>query len=84
MISRHTMPTIPDIARRCGVSAATVSRILNGNYSNNFSLGKDRQEQILQVAAQPGYRPNFIGQSLVRRKTLAVGIIGKKYDMLYS
>ena len=77
MISQQKAPTIRDIARRCGVTPATVSRVLNGNYSNNFSLVKDRQEQILQVAAKLGYRPNFVAKSLVRRKTSAVGIIGK-------
>jgi len=77
MINQQKVPTIRDIALRCGVTPATVSRVLNGNYSNNFSLVKDRQEQILQVAAPLGYRPNIIAKSLVRRKTSAVGIIGK-------
>jgi LacI family transcriptional regulator len=77
MMIRNKVPTIRDIAQRCGVTAATVSRVLNENYSNNFSVVKELRDNIFRVANELDYRPNFVAKSLVRRRTSTVGIIGK-------
>lgn len=77
MLKQHTAPTIRDIARRCGVTAATVSRVLNGNYSNNFAVSKEMQDHIIRTAEELGYRPNLVAKSLARHQTCVVGIIGE-------
>lgn len=76
-MSRTITPTLRDIAQRCGVTAATVSRVLNANYSNNFSVSKEMRKNIFRTAAELGYRPNFVAKNLARRQTRVIGIIGK-------
>ena len=76
-MNHHPAPTIRDIAQRCGVTAATVSRVLNRNYSNNFSASKELQDQVFRVSEELGYRPNFVAKNLAQHKTSVIGIIGK-------
>ena len=76
MAKQSTVPTVREVAQRCGVSIATVSRVLNGNYTNGFSVRKEVQGHITRVADELGYRPNIAAQNLVRRQTKVVGMIG--------
>lgn len=76
MAKQGTVPTVREVAKRCGVSIATVSRVLNGNYSHGFSVRKEVQAHITRVADELGYRPNIAAQNLVRRQTKVVGMIG--------
>lgn len=57
--------TIVDVARKAGVSTATVSRVLNqkGRYS------RETLERVRSAAAELGYAPNYMAKSLKRRKT---------------
>ncbi len=63
--------TIKDIARRAGVSYATVSRALNGKYGVRPST----RDRVLAVARRMGYRPNAIARGLVTRRTMTLGLI---------
>ena len=63
--------TIKDIARKAGVSYATVSRALNGKYGVKPST----RERILGIAHRLGYRPNAIARGLVTRRTMTIGLI---------
>lgn len=56
--------TIVDVARAAGVSAATVSRVLNGNDSVDPHLAA----VVNRVAKQLGYRPNRVARSLRLRR----------------
>ncbi|RJK96388.1 LacI family DNA-binding transcriptional regulator [Vallicoccus soli] len=59
------MATIQDVARRAGVSAATVSRALN-------SVGRVDPELVRrarQAAEELGYRPNAVARNLRRQRT---------------
>ncbi len=47
------MATLNDIAEACGVSKATVSRVLNQD--PGFSVGEETREKILNTAAQMNY-----------------------------
>jgi LacI family transcriptional regulator len=76
MAKRNAIPTVREVAQRCGVSVATVSRVLNGNYSNGFSVRKELGQQITRVADELGYRPNIAAKSLVRRQTKIVAMLG--------
>lgn len=61
--------TIKDVAESCGVSVATVSRVLN----NNYFVTSDTKENVLKAVEQLGYIPNFAARSL---KMNTSGIIG--------
>jgi LacI family transcriptional regulator len=76
MAKRNSVPTVREVAHRCGVSIATVSRVLNSNYSNGFSVRKEVRGEIARVADELGYRPNIAAQNLVRRQTQMVAMIG--------
>jgi DNA-binding LacI/PurR family transcriptional regulator len=63
--------TIGDVARRAGVSTATVSRVLAG-------LGGARpatRERVLGAARELGYRPSAVARSLKLRTTQTLGLI---------
>lgn len=59
------MPTILDVARRAGISAATVSRALNGVGSVDPALVK----RARVAAAELNYRPNAVARNLRRQQT---------------
>ena len=48
------MVSMKDIALRCGVSVATVSKALNGQQD----IGEDTRERIRQAADEMGYLTN--------------------------
>jgi LacI family transcriptional regulator len=72
------VPTIKEVALRCGVSQATVSRVLNGNFKHGFSVRPEVYKRIVNVANELGYRPNIAAKNLVRRQTKVIAIIGSK------
>ena len=63
--------TSHEIARICGVSRGTVDRALN----NRPGIKPATKEKILKVAKELNYRPDFLGQSLVKGTTMTLGII---------
>ena len=63
--------TIKGVAEAAGVSAATVSRVLNGNADVNPEL----RARVLAAVNELGYRPNGAARSLRTRATLVLGII---------
>jgi DNA-binding LacI/PurR family transcriptional regulator len=69
-------PTIKEIAAKCGVSQATVSRVLNGKFGHGFSVRKEVHQRIIEVADALGYRPNLAAKNLVRQKTRVIAILG--------
>lgn len=62
---------IREVARRSGVSVATVSRALNGRPG----VSADTRARVAQVARELGYLPNQQARSLVRRRSDTVGLI---------
>lgn len=76
MAKKNSVPTVREIASHCGVSNATVSRVLNGNYSNGFSVREEVRQLITQIADELGYRPNLAAKNLVQRKTKIISILG--------
>ncbi len=65
------MPTIRDVAKRAGVSTATVSHVLN----QSRPVTPQTRQQVLAAIAQLNYRPSAIARSLTTSVTRAVGVL---------
>jgi LacI family transcriptional regulator len=63
--------TIIDIAKVLGISPSTVSRALN----NSSEINAHTRQEILRVANELDYRPNFLAQSLNRGETHTIGVV---------
>lgn len=65
------MATIYDVARMSGVSAKTVSRVLNGD----APVGKDTREAVERAIAELGYVPSNAARMMRSNKSGLVGLI---------
>ncbi len=65
------VPTLEDVARRAGVSTATVSRCLN---SPDRVVEKTRS-RVMQAVRDLGYAPNFGARALAAKRTNTFGAI---------
>ncbi|MDA0643178.1 MULTISPECIES: LacI family DNA-binding transcriptional regulator [Nonomuraea] len=65
------MTTIYDVARHAGVSAATVSRVVNGRSSVDPALA----ERVRQAMGELKYRPNAVARNLRRSQTTLWAVI---------
>jgi LacI family transcriptional regulator len=65
------LTTIQDVAKKAGVSTATVSHVLN---STRFVSGETR-ETVLQAIQELNYHPSTIARSLSTRKTNTIGMV---------
>ncbi|MER6951660.1 LacI family DNA-binding transcriptional regulator [Nonomuraea sp. NPDC000554] len=65
------MPTIYDVARQAAVSAATVSRVLNGNKTVDPAM----VARVLTAVRELGYRPNAVARNLRRSQTTLWAVI---------
>ncbi|MCX7018095.1 MAG: LacI family DNA-binding transcriptional regulator [bacterium] len=64
-------PTIKDIARSVGVSAATVSRVLD----HDPRISSETSRRVLQKASELNYRPNIMARALVKRGSSLIGLL---------
>lgn len=63
--------TIRDVARRAGVSVATVSRVMN----DSSPVHEDKRRLVLEAAETLGYTPNPAARSLLGKRTGGVGVL---------
>ena len=63
--------TIKDVARKAGVSPATVSRVA-GNYGY---ASKSVRQKVLAAIRELGYRPNSVARSMVTKSTHTLGLV---------
>jgi len=63
--------TIKDIARRAGVSVATVSYVVN----HNRYVSPELTERVVHAIEELGYSPNAIARSLRQKNTRMIGLI---------
>ncbi len=76
---RHPMSrpvTIEDIAREAGVSASTVSRVLNGSKR----VADDKRALVMAAIEQHDYRPNMMARGLVGGRTMTIGVLAQDID----
>ena len=62
--------TIYDIARKAGVSIATVSRVLNGG-----NVKEETRNKVQQVLDTCDYHPSQVAQGLANRQTRRVAVM---------
>ncbi len=65
------MVTIKDIAKHAGVSIATVSRVINGNYY----VSPETKEKVIKALRELNYYPNSIARSLKTYSTYTIGFL---------
>jgi LacI family transcriptional regulator len=65
------MVTMKDVAKKAGVSQATVSRVINGSASVNAEI----KTKVMEWVRKLDYQPNIMAQSLVGNKSLLIGVI---------
>src|SRR3954454_1998341 len=70
MVARER-PTLEAVARRAGVSRATVSRVVNGSTSVAASI----REAVNRAVEELGYVPNQAARSLVTQRTESIALI---------
>ncbi|MBD2814104.1 LacI family DNA-binding transcriptional regulator, partial [Xenorhabdus sp. Flor] len=65
------MVTMLDVAKKVGVSKATVSRVLNGK----DIVSEDIKKRVLAAIEEIGYRPNLLAQQLAMKKNNLMGFV---------
>ncbi|WP_413382387.1 LacI family DNA-binding transcriptional regulator [Alkalihalobacillus sp. 1P02AB] len=65
------MGTRKDVAKRAGVSEATVSRVFN----NVPPIREETKQKVLEAAKQLNYHPNVLAQSFAKGKSQNIGVI---------
>ncbi|WP_323637103.1 LacI family DNA-binding transcriptional regulator [Pectobacterium polaris] len=65
------MVTMLDVAKKAGVSKATVSRVLTGN---NY-VSKTTRDRVFQAIEEIGYRPNLLARQLATSKSQIIGLV---------
>ena len=66
------MGSLHDVARRAGVSVATVSRVLSGS---SHPVRPGTRERVLQAAEELDFRPNLLARALVTARTYTIAAI---------
>jgi len=64
--------TIKDIASLCGVSVATVSRVINDTPKG---VGSQTILRIRKVIEEMDYHPNSVARSMVTKESLTIGLV---------
>ncbi len=65
------MSTIKAIARRAGVSTATVSNVINGTRY----VSPELHDRVTNAVVELDYRPNAVAKSLRKKRTSTIGLI---------
>jgi LacI family transcriptional regulator len=68
--------TINDVATAAGVSAATVSKVLNGRYG----VAMATSQRVQEVISQLGYESSLVARSLRSHRTNVIGILVAEFE----
>ena len=71
MTSKSSSITIRDVAKKAGVSVATVSRYIN----HNQPVAPDTAERLDRVLKELNYVPHATARNLATRKTRIIGLL---------
>lgn len=70
-VSGGIMVTLKDVAKKCNVSLATVSKALNGH----TDIGEQTADSIRQIAKEMGYLPNAMARALKTNRSNNIGVL---------
>lgn len=68
--------TIHDVARTAGVSAATVSKVINGRYG----VAAATSQRVQEVIDELGYESSLVARSLRSHRTNVIGILVAQFE----
>jgi LacI family transcriptional regulator len=72
-------PTIADVARVAGVSAATAARVLGGyGYA-----GSETRQRVFDAAKSLAYQPNQLARSMATGRSKTIGVVVADIENLY-
>ena len=75
------MPTLQDVAKRAGVSTATVSKVL----SNTPYFSDATRDKVMEAVEALGYRPNLAARALSSGKTNIIAVVFPYiYDTIFK
>lgn len=63
---------LKDIAREAGVSAVTVSNVINGNH---HKVSQETIERVMKIIEEHDYRPNAMARSLASKKSRIIAVV---------
>lgn len=69
--STPSIPTLEDVAKKAGVSTATVSRCLNAA----DKVSEKNRLKVMSAVELLGYTPNFGAQAMAAKRTFTIGAI---------
>ncbi|MFE8710873.1 LacI family DNA-binding transcriptional regulator [Aeromonas veronii] len=72
--------TVYDIASRAGVSASTVSRILNGS----AKVAADKRQAVENAIQELNFRPNLMAQYLKTGQSMTLGVLTQHVESPFS
>lgn len=70
-VTRPSKATMSDVARRAGVSAATVARVL---YNNGY-VKQETRTAVESAVQETGYRPNMVARGLRTSRSYTLGLV---------
>jgi LacI family transcriptional regulator len=73
-MKRSNATTLQDVAREAGVSAMTVSAVLNGSRSGT-RVSEPTRLRVQEIAARMRYRVNGVARGLSRRRMDTLGVV---------
>ncbi|WP_313080951.1 LacI family DNA-binding transcriptional regulator [Atlantibacter sp.] len=65
------MSTMQEVAKKAGVSKATVSRVLSGKGYTS----EETKELVYKAIEETGYRPNLLARNLATSKSQCIGLV---------
>ena len=71
MVAKRKRVTLQDVAREAGVSAMTVSRVIN----HTGRISPATRQHVFEVIEALGYRPSRAARTLVTTKTWTIGVV---------
>ena len=64
--------TVYDVAKKCGVSPATASRVLS---NSSYKVSEKLRERVVTTAKEMGYQVNMLGRFLKSKASNEIGVI---------
>ncbi len=75
--------SLKDLANSLGLSATTISLVLNGSPGVE-SIPKETRDRVIECARKLNYRPNFLASALRSKRTYTIGVMVPELSDGYS